>query len=85
MRYPPYHASTHLLLSEKGAAPNCSSFVFCRMWNSLDILTYSLQIGISVMFFGRIQLDSLTLSGMLALQILLLFWKARSVWKGARL
>lgn len=43
----------------------------------LDVLTYGLQVAISVMFFGRLQLDSLLLSGMLAIQILLLFWKAR--------
>lgn len=51
--------------------------LFRSMWNSLDILTYGLQVAISVMFFSRHRLDSLLLSGMLALQILLLFWKAR--------
>jgi hypothetical protein len=45
------------------------------IWNSLDILTYVLQIAISVMYFGRLRLDSLALSVLLALQILLLFWK----------
>ena len=45
------------------------------IWNSLDILTYVLQAAIAVMYFGRWRLDSLALSVLLALQILLLFWK----------
>ena len=41
------------------------------------MLTYGLQVTISVMFFGRIQLDSLLLSALLAAQVLLLIWKVR--------
>ena len=46
-----------------------------NIWNSLDLLTYVLQIAIAVMYFGRLRLDSLTFSVLLATQILLLFWK----------
>lgn len=45
----------------------------------LDILAYGLQIIISVMFFGRINLDSLLLSSLLAAQVLLLIWKVLPV------
>ncbi len=47
------------------------------VWNSLDLLTYGLQLAIAVMYFGRLRLDSLALSILLASQILLLFWKVR--------
>ena len=47
------------------------------VWNSLDLLTYGLQIAIAIMYFGRLRLDSLALSILLASQILLLFWKVR--------
>jgi hypothetical protein len=45
------------------------------IWNSLDLVAYALQIAIAVLYLGRMQLDSLALSVLLAAQILLLFWK----------
>ena len=41
----------------------------------MDTLTYSLQIAISAMFFGRWHLESRVLSILLAAQVLLLIWK----------
>ena len=49
------------------------------IWNSLDLLTYGLQIAIAIMYFGRLHLDSITLSILLASQILLLFWRVRGL------
>lgn len=47
------------------------------IWNSLDIITYVLQVAISVMFFGRYYLESTTLSALLAAQVLLMCWRVR--------
>lgn len=47
------------------------------VWNVLDVVTYVLQIAITVMFFTRWQLQSDTLSIMAAVQVLCLWWKVQ--------
>mmetsp|Transcript_1853 Transcript_1853/g.5429 ORF Transcript_1853/g.5429 Transcript_1853/m.5429 type:complete len:488 (+) Transcript_1853:199-1662(+) len=47
------------------------------VWNVLDVLTYVLQIVISVMFFTRWQVKSDTLSILAAIQVLSLWWKVQ--------
>lgn len=68
-------AMTPFLMLEQGTFRAYGWRGWLNVWNGIDILTYGLQITVTIMHLGRIGLKSNILSVLLAAQVLLLLFK----------